>query len=57
MKVKDILAIIEQNEYYKRRIEAYKIFPETRNMAQVLEHNYKKWLEMEISGGEVKEQC
>ena len=56
MKVKDILAIIEQNEDYKRRIEAYKIFPETRNMVQVLEHNYKKkWLEMEISGCEVKE--
>ena len=49
MKIKDILAIIEQNEDYKRRIEAYKIFPEARNMAQVLEHNYKKWLEMEIS--------
>ena len=57
MKVKDILAIIEQNEDYKRRIEAYKMFSETRNMAQVLEHNYKKWLEMEISGCEVKEQC
>ena len=49
MKVKDILAIIEQNYDYKRRIEAYKMFPEARNMAQVLEHNYKKWLEMEIS--------
>lgn len=48
MKIKDILAIIEQNEEYKRRIERYKYFPETRNMAQVLEHNYKKWLEMEI---------
>ena len=54
MKVKDILAIIEQNEEYKRRIERYKIFPETRNMAQVLEHIYKKWLEMEISGCEVE---
>lgn len=53
MKIKDILAIIEQNEDYKRRIEAYKIFPEARNMAQVLEHNYKKWLEMEISECEV----
>lgn len=53
MKVKDILAIIEQNEDYKKRIEAYKIFPETRNMAQVLEHNYKKWLEMEIIEFEV----
>ena len=48
MKIKDIIAIIEQNEDYKRRIEAYKIFPERRNMAQVLEHNYKKWLEMDI---------
>lgn len=55
MKIKDILAIIEQNEDYKRRIEAYKIFPEARNMAQVLEHNYKKWLEMEIS--EVEDGC
>lgn len=54
MKVKDILAIIEQNEEYKRRIERYKYFPETRNMAKVLEHNYKKWLEMEISGCEVE---
>ena len=54
MKIKDILAIIEQNEDYKRRIEAYKIFPESRNVAQVLEHNYKKWLEMEISECEVK---
>ena len=54
MKVKDILAIIEQNEEYKRRIERYKYFSETRNMAKVLEHNYKKWLEMEISGCEVE---
>ena len=54
MKVKDILAIIEQNEEYKRRIERYKYFPETRNMAKVLEHNYKKWLEMEISECEVE---
>ena len=49
MKIKDILEIIEQNEDYKQRIETYKIFPETQNIAQVLEHNYKKWLEMEIS--------
>ena len=49
MKVKDILAIIEQNEEYKRRIERCKYFPETRNMTKGLEHNYKKWLEMEIS--------
>ena len=53
MKIKDILAIIEQNEDYKRRIEVYKMFPERRNMAQVLEHNYKKWLEMEITEYEV----
>ena len=56
MKIKDILAIIEQNEDYKRRIEAYKIFPESRNMAKVLEHNYKKWLEMKISGCEVEDE-
>ena len=55
MKVKDILAIIEQNEEYKKRIERYKYFPEIRNMAQVLEYNYKKWLEMEISECEVKD--
>lgn len=54
MKVKDILAIIEQNEEYKRRIERYKYFPETQNIAQVLEHNYKKWLEMEIRECEVE---
>lgn len=56
MKIKDILAIIEQNEDYKKRIEAYKIFPEARNIAQVLEHNYKKWLEMEISECEVEDE-
>lgn len=49
MKIKDILAIFEQNEDYKRRIEAYKYFPEAQNIAKVLEHNYNKWLEMEIS--------
>ena len=54
MKVKDILAIIEQNEEYKRRIERYKYFPETRNMAEGLEHNYKKWFEMEIGKSEVE---
>ena len=48
MKIKDILAIIEQNEDYKKRIESYKMFPERQNMAQVLEHNYKKWLELDI---------
>jgi len=48
MKIKDILAIIEQNEEYKRRIEQYKYFPETQNLKDVLEHNYKKWLEMDI---------
>ena len=56
MKVKDILAIIEQNEEYKRRIEQYEYFPETRNMAKVLEHNYKKWLELEISECEGKDE-
>ena len=39
----------------KKRIERYKYFQETRNMAQVLEYNYKKWLEMEISECEVKD--
>ena len=53
IKIKDILAIIEQNDDYRRRIEAYKYFPESQNMAQVLEHNYKKWLELEI--GEYEE--
>lgn len=56
MKVKNILAIIEQNEDYKRRIEAYKIFRVSGNMAKVLEHNYKKWLEMEISECEVENE-
>ena len=49
MKVKDILTIIEQNEWYKKRIERYGRYPEMKNLADVLEHNYKKWLEMEIS--------
>lgn len=49
MKIKDILEIIEQNENYKKMIVMYSMFPETRNIGQVLEHNYKKWLEMEIS--------
>ena len=54
MKIKDILEIIEQNENYKKMIVMYSMFPETRNIAQVLEHNYKKWLEMEINECEVK---
>lgn len=54
MKIKDILEIIEQNENYKKMIVMYKMFPETRNISQVLEHNYKKWLEMEIKECEVK---
>lgn len=54
MKIKDILVIIEQNEDYKKKIEEYKRLPETQNIAQVLEHNYKKWLEMEISECEVE---
>ena len=49
MRVKDILTIIEQNEWYKKRIERYRRFPEMKNLVDVLIHNYKKWLEMEIS--------
>lgn len=49
MKVKDILTIIEQNEWYKNQIERYRAFSDRTNFADVLEHNYKKWLEMEIS--------
>jgi hypothetical protein len=48
MKNKDILAIIEQNEWYKKRIEVYKNRLDLKNLGEVLEHNYKKWLEMEI---------
>ena len=55
MKIKDILAIIEQNEEYKRRIERYKYFPETKNLKDVLEHNYKKWLEMDIREYKINE--
>ena len=55
MKVKDILTIIEQNEWYKKRIERYGRYPEMKNLADVLEHNYKKWLEMEISECEVED--
>ena len=54
MKIKDILEIIERDKWYKEWIIGYKMFPETQNMAQVLEHNYKKWLEMEINECEVK---
>ena len=49
MKIKDILAIIEQNEEYKRRIERYKMFPEKQKKDQDLEQNYKKKHEMEKS--------
>ena len=48
MKVKDILTIIEQNEWYKNQIKRYRTFSDRTNFADVLEHNYKKWLEMEI---------
>ena len=54
MKIKDIITIIEQNEWYKKRIERYRRFPEMKNLADVLTHNYKKWLEMEISECEVE---
>ncbi len=54
MRVKDILTIIEQNEWYKKRIEFYKNRLGLKNLGEVLEHNYKKWLEMEIS--EVKNE-
>ena len=49
MKIKDIIDIIEQYKWYKKRIEFYKSIPGTANIGKVLEHNYKKWLEMEIS--------
>ena len=55
MKIKDFLAIIELNEDYKRRIERYKYFPESRNLQKVLEHNYKKWLEMDIKEYKINE--
>ena len=55
MKIKDILAIIEQNEEYKRRIKQYKLFPQTQNLKDVLEHNYKKWLEMDIKEYKINE--
>lgn len=54
MKVKDILAIIEQDKWYKKRIEVYKNRLDLKNLGEVLEHNYKKWLEMEISECEVE---
>lgn len=49
MKVKDILTIIAHNEWYKKQIEVYKSRLDLKNLGEVLEHNYKKWLEMEIS--------
>lgn len=49
MKIKDIIDIIEQNKWYKKRIKFYKSIPGTANIGKVLEHNYKKWLEMEVS--------
>lgn len=48
MKVKDIIDIIEQNEDFKARIKSYKSRPETQNIGEVLEHNYKQWLESEV---------
>ena len=48
MKVKDILKIIEQNEDFKTMIKIYKNRPETQNIGEVLEHNYKKWLESDV---------
>ena len=54
MKVKDVLAIIEQDKWYKKRIEVYKNRLDLKNLGEVLEHNYKKWLEMEISECEVE---
>lgn len=48
MKIKDIITMIELNEDFKRKIEVYKDKKETQNIGEVLEHNYKKWLEMEI---------
>jgi hypothetical protein len=48
MKIKDILAIIEQNEWYKTQIERYRFYPDRTNLGEVLEHNYKKWLELDI---------
>jgi hypothetical protein len=56
MKIKDILAIIEQNEWYKNQIKKYRAFPDRKNLADVLEHNYKKWLEMKISECEVNNE-
>ena len=48
MKVKDLIEIIEQNEDFKTRIKIYKSRPETQNIGEVLEHNYKQWLESEV---------
>ena len=45
IKLKDILEILELNEDFQTRINMYKSRPETQNLGQVLEHNYKKWLE------------
>ena len=56
MKIKDILTIIEQNEWYKKRIERYRHYPEMKNLADVLTHNHKKWLETEISECEVENE-
>lgn len=48
MKIKDILEIIKQDKEYKERIKLYKSKKETENIGEVLEENYKNWLELEI---------
>lgn len=48
MKIKTILEIIKLNEDFKTKIKNYKEKPETRNLGEVLENNYHKWLNEEV---------
>lgn len=54
MKIKDLLEIINRDRWYKKQIQKYKSLPALKNIGDVLEHNYKKWLELEINECEVK---
>ena len=49
MKIKDLLEIINQNKWYKKRIKFYKSIIGTKNIGEVLQHNYEKWLNTDIS--------
>lgn len=48
MTIKDIIDIVEQNEYFKTSIKIFKSVPETYNMGKELENKYRQWLDNEV---------